>query len=100
MKLTDYLAARQDRSLHQADCEVEELTLNGPPCCTNPSFWERCDLFEVKRKEKSSRLGGQKIEVRGKEGRDCGMMGVKVMEKPGLTRKCGARCDGLHQGSL
>lgn len=30
-------------SLRQARCKVEDLTLNGPPRCTDPSFTEQSD---------------------------------------------------------
>lgn len=38
-------------------------------------------LTSLRSGERISRLGGQKIEVRGKEERECGRIGVKVIER-------------------
>ena len=53
-------AAKQSTLLHQTQCKVEEWTLNGPPCCTNPSLWQQSDLFEVRGKKRSVVSKGRK----------------------------------------
>lgn len=46
-----------------------------------PIHHSQSSLTSLRSGERISRLGGQKIEVRGKEERECGRIGVKVIER-------------------
>lgn len=46
-----------------------------------PIHHSQSSLTGLRSGERISRLGGQKIEVRGKEERECGRIGVKVIER-------------------
>lgn len=62
--------ARRIAMLRQICCKVEDLTLNGPRVA--PIHHSQSSVTSLRSGERISCLGRQKIEVRGKEERECG----------------------------
>ena len=76
MQLTHLHTARRIAMLRQICCKVEDLTLNGPRVA--PIHHSQSSVTSLRSGERISCLGGQKIEVRGKEERES--VGGKVIK--------------------